>query len=477
MRLGLRLLFGVFAILGLAAFFVLNVFVNGIRPSVAEVMEDVMIDSANVLAELASRDLAEGNIRNGDFARALSAYNTRNPQAQVWGFKKQSVDFRVVVTDSQGMVQFDSENRFVGQDFSKWRDVLLTLRGTYGARTTSVTREEQPDGDTSIFHIAAPIVREGKVIGVLSLAKATSTVAPFVHRAERKILVGGAWLLGLSLLVGVAATLWIVAAVRRLARYADEAEAGRRTPVPALPGELGKLAHSMAAMRARLEGQSYIENTVRALTHELKSPIAAIRGAGELLREPLTDQDRLRFANNVVTQSERMHSSVERMLELSKLERRVAPEHQDRVAVATLFEQAQAHTRTQAEGSGVRVQADASAVELTGDAELLQLALDNLTHNAVDFSPRGATVRLAASVADGRVRIEVSDEGPGFADFVKERIGERFVSTPRPNGGAKGSGLGLAIALQVAELHGGSLQVDDGAGSTCVRLTVPLQPG
>jgi two-component system sensor histidine kinase CreC len=302
-------------------------------------------------------------------------------------------------------------------------------------------------------------------------------VAPFVQRAERKILVDGAWLLGLSLLVGVAATLWIVAAVRRLARYADEAEAGRRTPVPALPGELGKLAHSMAAMRARLEGQGYIEKTVRALTHELKSPIAAIRGAGELLREPMNDEDRVRFANNVVAQSERMLSSVERMLELSKLEQRVAPEHRDLVAVATLFERAQLHSRTLAEGAGVTVQADATDAELRGDAELLQLALDNLTHNAIDFSPHGATVRLSASVADGWMRIEVRDEGPGFADFVKERIGERFVSTPRPNGGPKGSGLGLAIALQVAELHGGALQVDDSAGSTCVRLIVPVQAG
>ena len=129
------------------------------------------------------------------------------------------------------------------------------------------------DIDTSVFHVAAPIVRDGGTIGVLSLAKATSTVAPFVERAERKILAGGAWLFALSLIVGVAATLWIVSGVRRLARYADAVDAGRRSAVPALPGELGKLARSMGAMReTRLEGQRYVENTVRALTHELKSP-------------------------------------------------------------------------------------------------------------------------------------------------------------------------------------------------------------
>ena len=474
MHLGIRLLFAVFAIIGLAAFFVLTVFVNEIKPSVAEVMEDMMIDSAHMLAELAAPELAKGTINSGDFARALKAYNARNPEAQVHGFRKESVDFRVYVTDGQGVVQFDSENRAVGQDFSRWRDILLTLRGQYGARTSTATVN---DVDTSVFHVAAPILRDGRTIGVLSLAKATSTVAPFVERAERKILAGGAWLLALSLIVGVAATLWIVSGVRRLARYADAVDAGRRTAVPTLPGELGKLARSMGAMRERLEGQRYVENTVRALTHELKSPIAAIRGAGELLREPMSDADRVHFADNVVSQSERMHSTVERLLELSKLEQLAAPAQLARINLSALFDQARAHCAAHADQAGVQVVCDASSADVMGDRESLQLAVDNLLHNAIEFSPCGGLVRLTASTVGTTVCIDVGDDGPGFAPFVQERIGERFISTPRPDGRPKGSGLGLAIARQVALLHGGDLRVECASAPTIVRLSIPSGTG
>ncbi len=477
MHLGIRLLFGVFAILGLAAFFVLNVFVNEIKPSVREVMEEVMIDSANVLAELAAMELANGTINEGDFARSVTAYNARDPKAKVWGLAKNSVDFRVYVTDNAGIVRFDSENQSVGQDFSKWRDVLLTLRGSYGARTS---KDAQADEPGSVFYVAAPIVKDGKTIGVLSVAKPTSTVAPFIDRAERKILASGAWLLGLSLLIGVLATLWIVASVRRLARYAEAVEAGRRTPVPALPGELGKLARAMAGMRGRLEGQHYIESTVRALTHELKSPLAAIRASGELLREELPAADRERFAESVVAQSERMNVTVERMLELSKLEQLSAPQQVMPVAVSALFEAAIEHSRLRALHGEVRVTRETSSADLIvqGDAELLQLALNYLLDNAIDFSRSGAEVVLKASDLNDEVHIDVIDLGPGFADYVRDRIGERFLSTPRPEDvtGArnKGSGLGLAIARQVAELHGGRLAVVSFAEPTVVRICLPV---
>lgn len=482
MHLGIRLLFGVFAILGLAAFFVLNVFVNEIKPSVREVMEEVMIDSATVLAELAASELANGKINEGDFARAVKAYNARDPKAKVWGLTKNSVDFRVYVTDSAGIVRFDSDNVSLGQDFSKWRDVLLTLRGSYGARTSKdASKDAAADDGGSVFYVSAPIVKDGKTIGVLSLAKPTATVAPFIDRAERKILTSGAWLLGLSLVIGVLATLWIVASVRALARYAEAVEAGRRTPVPALPGELGKLALAMAAMRERLEGQRYIESTVRALTHELKSPLAAIRASGELLREALPAPERERFAQSVVEQSERMHVTVERMLELSKLEQLSAPQHVAPVAVHALFAAAAEHAQLRAEYAQVRVMLEASSPDLVarGDAELLQLALNNVLDNAIDFSSAGADVVLKASEVHGAIQLDVIDHGPGFADYVRDRIGERFLSTPRPEGSArsrsKGSGLGLAIARQVAELHGGTLTVVSFAQPTIVRMSLPMK--
>jgi hypothetical protein len=97
MRLGLRLLFVVCVIQGIAAFFVLRVFGQEIKPSVREVMEEQLVDAANVLAELAAPELLAGTLANGSFAQAVAAYQARDIKADIWGLKKTSADFRVYV--------------------------------------------------------------------------------------------------------------------------------------------------------------------------------------------------------------------------------------------------------------------------------------------------------------------------------------------------------------------------------------------
>ena len=96
-----------------------------------------------------------------------------------------------------------------------------------------------------------------------------------------------------------------------------------------MPGELGELARAMENMRSRLEGRDYIEGYVRALTHELKSPVAAIRGAGELLQEDLPAADRELFARQVVDQCQRLQNLVDQLLRLSQLEQRRALVQED----------------------------------------------------------------------------------------------------------------------------------------------------
>ena len=184
MRLGIRLLFGFFLVTGLAAFFVLRVFMAEVKPSVREVMEDMMVDTANILAELASDDLAAQKMDAGRFSTHVRNYARRPIDVKIWGLSKQSMDFRVYVSDISGKVVFDSENKAVGLDYSRWRDVALTLRGEYGARAT---REVQQDDRSSIMCVAAPVQQGGTIIGVLTVAKPMSTIQAFIDRAERKI--------------------------------------------------------------------------------------------------------------------------------------------------------------------------------------------------------------------------------------------------------------------------------------------------
>ena len=484
MKLGLRLLLGFFLITGIAAFFVLRVFVAEVRPSVSEVMEDMMVDTANILAELAVDDLVAlppgGTLDDSRFALRVKDYAARPVDAQIRGLSKQTMDFRIYLTDASGRVVFDTGFRdgvpsATGQDYSQWRDVTRTLRGEYGARSTRLVYS---DDQSSVMYVAAPVKQGPRIVGVLTVAKPMSTVQQFIHRAERDILIKGFWLLGSSLAIGIAVTGWIVWSVRRLRHYAQHVQLGQRQPPPELPGELGDLAQAMEAMRDRLDGHEHVEQLVRAMTHELKSPLAAIGGAAELLQDELPAADRQLFAQQIRDQTDRLHVLVERLLELSKLEHRHSLDQQVVLDLGLCADQALKAAAPRLEQRQLTLVWHPldSLAHVKGEPDLLAMAISNLLENAIDFSSPGGRVEVTLTRVHAGVELSVRDHGPGVPDYALGRLGERFYSTPRPAGPGetprKGSGLGLAIVRQVMQLHGGHLRLQ--AAEPGFRATLHL---
>ena len=154
MKIGLRIFLGYFLIVAITGFLLAQVFVAQVKPGVRQAMEDTLVDTANVLAELATDDFLAGRIDDGAFARRVRAMAGRDYGAQIWGFGKRTSQYRIYVTDARGIVVFDSAGRDVGRDYSRWNDVYLTLRGRYGARST---RSEYADPNSTVMHVAAPI--------------------------------------------------------------------------------------------------------------------------------------------------------------------------------------------------------------------------------------------------------------------------------------------------------------------------------
>ena len=174
------------------------------------------------------------------------------------------------------------------------------------------------------MYVAAPIIDRGTIIGVLSVGKPNVAMAPVIRISERRIMWAGAALLGIALLIGLAVAWWINRSISTLSRYADSVTHDAPLPLPD-PGssELRKLAQALENMRIRLEGKNYIEHYVHALTHELKSPLAAIRGAAEILSEQPPPEVARRFIDNILVQNARMQSLVEKLLAQARLENRV----------------------------------------------------------------------------------------------------------------------------------------------------------
>ena len=472
MRLGLRLFLGVFLIVGLAAFFVMRVFVDEVKPGVRQAMEASLADTAAVLAQLASDDLQAGRIADGRFAQEIDAAGRRHLGAKVWNFRKDRLDYRIYVTDARGIVVYDSAHKDVGKDYSKWNDVYRTLRGRYGARSS-------PDvaSHDTVMHVAAPIYDGGgRIIGVLGVANPNRTTQPFIAASQQEILRKGGVLLLLATMIGIAMTAWLAVGIGRLNAYAKAVGAGERVPPPPhRRDEIGDLGRVLEVMRKQLDGKEYVERYVQSLTHEMKGPLAAIRGAAELLQESLPPDERTRFARNVETESARLTQMIDKLLALAAVEQQGWLQNAERVSIGALVADVGEQLRTTAHSQGVEIAlAEVPAdMAVIGDPFLLRQAVHNLVDNAIAFSPADNCVEISISSTDGAVAIEVADRGPGIPAYAGDRVFERFYSLPRPNSGLRSSGLGLPFVAEVATLHRGSVSLRNREGGGAVaELTI-----
>jgi two-component system sensor histidine kinase CreC len=472
MKIGLRIFLGYFVIVALAALLLTRVFLAEVKPGVRQAMEDTLVDTANVLAELATDDFLAGRIDDGNFARRVRELRGRDFGAAIWGFGKRASNYRVYVTDARGTVVFDSTGEALGRDYSRWNDVYLTLRGRYGARSTPA---QYDDPNSTVMHVAAPIRDpSGRIIGSLTVAKPNSTIAPFIERSQRVVLRWGGVLMGAALLIGLIATWWLSRQLNGLRRYAHEVSAGRRAELPAAAGEFGELGRALESMRTQLEGKQYVEQYVHTLTHEMKSPLAAIRGSAELLETrpgeaPMAEEDRARFAASIRRQSDRLAQMIDKLLALAAVEHRQRLEKPEPVDLAAIAREAAEQCAPRLAQGGLRLSLDLAEglPLLDGDPFLLRQALVNLIDNAADFSPAQGEIALRLYRDGDAQRVDVGDRGTGVPEYALPRVFERFYSLSRPAGGSRSSGLGLCFVAEVAALHGGhaALSNRDGGGA------------
>jgi two-component system phosphate regulon sensor histidine kinase PhoR len=219
--------------------------------------------------------------------------------------------------------------------------------------------------------------------------------------------------------------------------------------------------------------ESLRRDFVANASHELRTPIAAVRSATETLRSGALDDPvaAIRFLDIIERNAQRLQSLVEDMLELSKLESNEFKLKRERVELGRVVPIVLALFRERAEKKGVRLVAELPpalpAVE--GDARALEHVLSNLVDNAVKYCPSGSRILVRASREEARVRLVVTDTGPGIAPEHLQRVFERFY---RVDAGRSrelgGTGLGLSIVKHMVEAMRGKVAVESavGRGST-----------
>lgn len=474
-NISLKIFLGYFVLVGLAAWFVLTIFVDEVKPGVRQAMEESLVDTANVLAELAAEDVKHHQIQQGSFAQGLKQYYGRSHKANIWGIKKQHADYRVYITDTKGIVIFDSANLALGQDYSKWNDVYLTLKGKYGVRSSPEVAGD-PDGDT-VMYVAAPIKDGNTIIGSLTVAKPNRALLPFIERAQQKIIKWGALLLTLSILIGTLFTWRFTQKIQKLRDYALLVSKGEKaTPPTSSNDELAELALAMQTMRNELDGKQYVQDSVQHLTHELKSPLTAIQGAAELISPNMTPERQQQFLKQIKAQANRLDTIIQNMLGLAALEHQQQLNYLTKVNLKDLIDTQIAHLTEKAKQRNVEInQTTNASPALMAEAFLLGQAIYNVLDNAIDFSPSNSVIKIVIEVQNQHAEIRILDQGTGVPEYALSKILDKFYSLPRPHNGQKSTGLGLNFVQEVIKLHHGTFSIQNNldAGVTAI-ISLPL---
>jgi two-component system sensor histidine kinase CreC len=461
--LGILLIYAV----GIAA--VLYLVVSDIDPRYRESAEESLVETSQLLATLVEQDVRDGTLDTARLDALFKAAYARTFEAQIFSVHKTRVELRTYVTDRRGVVVYDSTGRWLGKDFSQWRDVRATLKGEYGARTTL---DIPGDPDSAVMYMAAPVRWIGsaqgaggsgaaEIIGAVTVGKPVQTFGQFVAAARSRTLYVGLLSVVAVLVLAVTVSVWLVRPFGLIGDYARYVKAQPGFHPTRLLRRAWALLHAAYdEMRDALAGRNYVADYVQTLTHEVKSPLSAIRGAAELLQEPMEEAQRQRFLGNIQRETQRIQEMVDRMLELTALETRRVLDSVHSVALLPLLEEL-AHA---SQGVGAQRHIRISVVAGTdatveADPFLLRRAVSNLLDNALDFSPDGGLVELGLHLQGRWACITVRDQGVGIPPYAQDKVFEKFYSLARPHSRKKSTGLGLSFVKEIAALHRGRVEL------------------
>jgi len=496
-----RIFIGILVAYALGVGFLMYRQLGDIDPRYRESAEDSLVDTAQLIASMVENASPGGVLQVDGLEPVFRSLYARRFSADIYGVEKTRVELRMTVVDRQGTVVFDSRAAAaavaapgaassaaasaaaplsqVGADHSRWHDVYLALRGRYGARTTP---DVEGDPRTSVMYVAAPIRDTssggaGEIIGVVSVGKPVQSFGQYVEAARKKTLELGATSVVAVLLLVVILSVWLVRPFGVIADYVRYVRAERSFSLPRLGRRaLGAFGAAYDEMRDALAGRNYVADYVQTMTHEVKGPLSAIRGAAELLQEPMADADRARFIANIARETQRIQELVDRMMELTALESRRSLDRAEPVALRALAAEVAASAAPTAATRGLVVELLPGEDDpvVAGDAFLLQRALANLVGNALDFSPRGGRVTIEVLAHARSCDVVVRDSGPGIPDFAEGKVFEKFYSLARPATAKKSTGLGLSFVKEIADLHRGRATLkNQPAGGAVATLSLP----
>lgn len=410
-----------------------------------------------MLAEVRPRYVNSLRTSLNDAARLLAASLEGQPLPRSLDQVRTGVRMRVLAED--GRVLLDSTEGDAGAVSYEESEGGRGLAKRMGERLLDAEGTLTEEG----VRVSAPVTLAGGERATVELSRPIRTVNAFIWSERKKLAEMSLIIAGVMVVAGWFIATRLTRSIERLTEHAQRVRDGRNGPLPVSRArEIAALARAFEEMRDALEGRQHAERYTQALAHEVKAPLAAIRGAAELMDEEMPVEARRKFLANIRSEAARIQAIVDRLLELSSLEARKALRKTETVTAAELANEAVQVMAAVAQARGVRLVARSEAgLTVKGERVLLREALVNLLQNAVEFSPEGGEVRVSCEGQAASVVFAVEDQGPGVPEYALAQAFERFYSLPRPQTKQKSTGLGLTLVREIALLHGGTAALEN----------------
>ena len=450
-----------------------------------ESAKSVLVEVSSLMSRVASQNNKDGEIDLETFETLIVNYLRSQRNTIDKNSPQKLENLAIYVTDKDGLLVLDSRGLTLGKDMRDANEVESALSGV--TDSTSVVMEEAAGSKKArgavieyflksrFLNASNPIYgNNGEIIGTVVV------VAPLIDlMGESYLLRFIFYIFVISLLFGFLGSYRISRNINRIQKYTSNLFGGEDVLMPDLNNQFNKLARTIRDARADVELKDDVEQYIDTLAHELRTPITGIQLTAENLLTPMSDKQRKRFVENILESNRHMDILVNRLLELSRIERREALKNVEilniKEAVNTVLNAPSRVKTILDKDLNIDIQVSSNAT-LNGEKILLEQAIGNIINNALDFSPASGKITIKASQTNNAITIIVLDDGVGIPPQVINKLFTRFFSVTRPDTGARGNGLGLRFVRKIMKLHGGevSLQnrfIQQGAEA---RLRFPL---
>ena len=435
-----------------------------------ESAKSVMVEVSSLMSRVASQNNKDGEIDLETFESLIVNYLRSQRNTIDKNTAQKLENLAIYVTDKDGLLVLDSRGLTLGKDMREINEVESALSGA--SDTTNIIVEETSENrkargavieyflKSRYLNASNPIYGDnGEILG------AVVVVAPLIDlMGESYLLRFIFYIFVIALLFGFLGSYRITRNINRIQKYTSNLFSGEDVLMPDLNNQFNKLARTIRDARADVELKDDVEQYIDTLAHELRTPITGIQLTAENLLSPMTDKQRKHFVENILESNKHMDLLVNRLLDLSRIERREALKNVEllniKEIVSKVFKAPSREKMIDDKDIKIDIQINSNA-SLKAEKILLEQAIGNIVNNALDFSPNSGTITIKSSQTNAAISIIVLDDGPGIPPQVINKLFTRFFSVSRPDTGVRGNGLGLRFVRKIMKLHGGEVSLQN----------------